>query len=191
MVERTEDDGEAGVLHVMMGGRRYSLPVLTIGKSEEWQADLAVTMAGVPVDMDEDADGALALKRILTEGNKSMFAALAAYDIDGALGGEANMRKRMTQRELKAAIDLIMEAEFPFEQGGRSVAEAFGLPLQVLGAATRMATGAASQRGPSRPSPFTNGTSRMPTSDDDGLPSSSSSDGPMLSAVSNGMTSDD
>jgi hypothetical protein len=179
VAERTEDDGESGVLRIEMGGRAYRLPVLTIAQSEEWQENLAHIMAGVPVDMDDDQTGEVALRAVLTEGPKAMFKALATYDVNEVLGGEANIKSKMTQRELKDAVDLITEAEFPFDEGGRSVAEAFGLSLRVLGAATRMATSAGPRRVRSASGLSPTGVSPMPTSDSGGRPSNSSSAGPM------------
>ena len=181
---RTEAEAEAGDLTITLGGRSYRLPALTIRQGKEWRASLAGALSGMEADIPEDAPdgGEGALRSILSQGPAAKVAALAAYDIGGVLGGLDAIEARMTQRELGAAIEVVMEAEYPFEPDERrSVVEAFGLPLRVLGLASRAVTEGMSRPASSPSGPSRIGASNGPASSAPGPLSSSSSDGPTAS----------
>lgn len=177
---RTEDDGESGFLTIRMGGRDYRLRVLPIDASEEWQTTLATTLAGlqVPDDGDVEDGGATFIDVLLKDGARGRRKALLAYDVDDVLGGEEYVKKRMTQRELVAALEVVLDAEFPFAEERRSVVEAFGMPLRVLALASASAAVDTSQSARSLSGLSPTGDSPTPTSVASGAKSSSSSAGP-------------
>lgn len=185
MVEpRSEEAAEAGLLVITMGGRRYRLPALTLEQGEAWQARVAAGVAAMRVDLPAGAPdgGESALRDLLSQGSVERRRALAAYDVTGVLGGEEAIRRQMTARELHDAVETILDAEYPFDPDGRhSVAEAFGLPLRVLGAASQAAMDVLSRPASSLSGLWPTGASAGPTSVDAGPASSSSSDGPTVS----------
>lgn len=180
---RTEAEAESGYLTVIMGGRPYRLRVLTIEQSEDWQTTLSTTLAGLQVPDDDDVQdgGASFIDALLKDGARGRRKALLAYDRDGVLGGEDYVVKRMTQRELATALEVILDAEFPFVEERRSVVEAFGMPLRVLALASAAAAAAVSpsERSASGLSP--SGASTTAASGASGPKSSSPSAGPTAS----------
>jgi hypothetical protein len=180
---RTEDDGEAGILRITVGGQPVELRVLTIAESDDWKDQLARRLAAMDI-VDPGADGGALLSTLFRVGADARLDMLVAYDVDHVLGDRESLRRRLTQAELARALDLMVEAEGPFGMAdARSVAEAFGKPLQVAAGILRaledLSAPASSPSGPS-----STGDSPTPTSDDGGPGSSSSSAGPMPSSDS-------
>lgn len=172
---RTEDEAEAGLIRVSMGGERFTLPVLTIEKSEEWQAEVGAELSALDDGLGS-GDGTLG--SVLQRGGQAMRTVVLAYDVGGVLGGDDGIRKRMTQRELWQATESMIDAEFPFDEAARrSVAEMFGLPLKALEIVSKTVMEEASRQAkyPSGPSPI--GESTTPASDESGPVNNSSSDG--------------
>lgn len=173
---RTEDAAEAGTLKVVMGGQPYRLPCLTIEQSEEWQEAVGDVLSNLDLGLDDDSRRTM--KQVIKTGGQAELSAVAAYDITGVLGGSDNMRKRMTARELHAAMEVIADAEYPFdEEAKRSVVEMFGLPLRAMGLVSRAVTDDASRRVKFLSSLSPDGASATPTSDENGRASNSSSGG--------------
>jgi len=183
---RTEAEAEAGLLTVVMGGRPYRLPVLPIGESEDWQTTLATTLAGLQVPDDDDLEdgGAAFIDVLLKDGARGRRRALLAYDRDDVLGGEENVKRRMTQRELADALGVVLDAEFPFVEERRSVVEAFGMPLRVLALASAAAAAEASPSARSASGLSLLGESTTPASDASGPTNNSPSGGSTASAGS-------
>lgn len=184
---RTEAEADAALLTIVMGGRDYRLRVLPIDQSEDWQTTLASTLAGLQVPDDDDdlagEGGAAFIDTLLKDGARGRRRALLAYDVDDVLGGEDYVKRRMTQRELATALEVVLDAEFPFDEERRSVVEAFGMPLRVLALAS---ASAAAGMSPSVASPnglSETGASATTASGASGPPSNSSSAGPTASAV--------
>ena len=201
MVEpRTEEAAEAASVTIIMGGRPYRLPTLRIAQSEEWERRVAHGMAAMRDGDPDVAEGEQALREILSQGSLERRNALVAYDHLGhadegescgrcVLGGHEAIRQTMSKRELAAALEVITEAEFPFDpEEQRSVVAAFGLPLRVLGAVLRATTEGWSPPANSPNGHSPTGASPTPPSDASGPESSSSSDGPMASAGSAGRS---
>ena len=177
MDERTEDAALRGILTVSMGGQPYQLRTLTIDESDDWLGKLATGLSSV--ELPEGADGTAAMRALLTASSAAVASLVAAYDLDGILGGLAVIRGRMSKRELRAALDAMVTAEDPFgEDAARSVAEVFGAPSRFLAAGMRMVMAqiasplAASTNGRSRATASTSDASAA-----NGAASSSSSDG--------------
>lgn len=186
MDPRTEEEAEAGTLTVFMGGKPYTLPVLTIAESEDWQAALVQQLQ--TIDIPEGGDGITQMQAIIGGGTKAKMAVLLAYDHSGVLGGADNVRKHMTQQELRRAVDTLIEVEFPFEtDAARSVAEAFGLPMRAMGAYLRQAVDVrASLSGNSASGPSPIGVSPTTVSVANGRRNNSRSAGPTASTGSVG-----
>lgn len=188
--ERTEDLGEVGVLHLTMRGQPVKLRVLTIEESDAWLDTLARLLSGLDVP-DMEGDAAEAMARVFHAGSDARLSVIAAYDIEGVLGGPDAIRKSMSKQELAAALEVMVEAEGPLGLAdARSVVEAFGLPLKRA-AVTLRALGALSrpERSPSRPS--STGASPTPTSTGRGRASSSSSGGRTSSGPSSATPGSD
>lgn len=182
---RTEDEAESGFLTVVMGGRDYRLRVLTIGESEEWQTFLSTVLAGLQVPESDDLEdgGAAFIDVLLKDGARGRRRVLLAYDLDDVLGGEDYVKKRMTQRELATALEVVLDAEYPFVEERRSVVEAFGMPLRILALASASAAVDTSRQERSLSGLSPSGDSPTPTSDDAGHKSSSPSGGPTASGA--------
>lgn len=198
MVEpRTEEAAEAASITIVMGGRPYRLPVLRIEQSEAWERAVAKGVSAMRTDL-EDEDGEAAVHDLLSQGSIERRHSVVAYDHlshadtyerEGCarcvLGGHDGIRKAMSKRELGNAVEVVADAEFPFDaEERRSVVAAFGLPLRVLGAVLRAATEGWSPQESSPNGRSPTGASATPPSDEIGPESSSSSDGPMASAAS-------
>lgn len=182
---RTENDAEAGIVQVRMGGEWFSLPVLTIEQSEEWQAGVGAEIASLDDGLDPEQEAAESITTVLRQGSLAMRRIVVAYDRTEVLGGEGSIRQHMTQRELWEATERILDAEFPFDTTAkRSVAEMFGLPLRALEIVTQAVTEEASRRAkyPNGVSPI--GASPTPSSDANGRENNSQSAGPTDSGAS-------
>lgn len=198
---RTEQEAESGLLTVRMGGEPFRLPVLSIALSEDWQTALARTLADLEIGTDSE-DGAEVIAELFQQGQHARLAALGSYDHFGhlskppedahpercedcVLGGAENIRRHMTQRELGEAVEVILDAEFPFDTTGRrSVEEAFGLPLRVLGLAAQEMAESISARAKSASGRLPIGASTSPASAESGPKSNSRSAGPTASGGS-------
>lgn len=181
MAERTEEDGLDAILLIRLGSEVHELRTLTIVESDEWLAQVSVELArvdlpaiGQPIEGEPDA----ALARFLTESSAAALRLVAAYDRDGVLGGEEAIRAVARKRDIRVALERMVEAEDPFgEDAVRSVATAFGAPSRSLWRMTA-AFVAASLLATSTAGPAAVTASDGETSDDAGPGSSSSSDGP-------------
>lgn len=173
--DRTEEAALSGLLEIRMGGQPYTLPVLTMAQSEAWQRTLAQRLASIDVLPDLD-DGGELMAQLFAAGGQAKLDVVAAYDLTGVLGGREAIRERITQMELAAALEVMVEAELPFGVvAAPSVVAAFGEPMR-LAVATLVAIRSLSERSPSGPS-LTGGLTGPP-SGTDGPTSSSSSIGP-------------
>jgi hypothetical protein len=190
VVERTEDLGLAGVLPLTVGGARRDVPVLSIEQSERWLRHLGTLAEGITMPE--------RLGDLFTVLGPRLVDAVATYETFGAcpeicpdrstapgpehahagvLGGEAEIRRRMTKRELRDAFEAMVLAENPFATDLRSVVEASGpqlramVPLLVATLAERLV------QANWRPTLSGSGDSTPPLSGD-GSPGSSSSSSP-------------
>ena len=183
---RTEDEAEAGLIRVSMGGERLTLPVLTIAQSEEWQAAVGAELSTLDDGLGV-GDGTLGT--VLQRGSQAMVTVVLAYDVGGVLGGEEGIRSRMTQRELWQATETMLDAEFPFDEAARrSVAEMFGLPLKALEIVSKTVMDEASRQAKYPSGPSLIGASTTPASDESGPVNNSSSDGRTANGVSRKRT---
>lgn len=177
VAERTEDLGEIGVLHLTVGGQPVRLRVLTIEESDAWLDTLARVLSSLDVP-DMEGEPADVMARVFRAGSDARVRVVAAYDIEGVLGGVEAVRKRMSKQELASALEVMVEAEGPLGMvDARSVVEAFGLPLKrAAGTLGALAAISRPERSPSRRSGT--GASPTPRSTGPGRASSSSSGGP-------------
>lgn len=176
--ERTEELGEAGLLHLHVGQDIVPLRVLTIEESDAWQATFAESYAALEVPKSPLEGGEL-LRKMMEVGPAATLDLLLAYDLDGALGGRESLRKRMTKAQLRAAFDAILEAELPLDPDERrSVLEGFGLATQLMAATLEVL--ARSVRGSYQSGLSGTGGSPTRLSAVPGPESSSSSDGLMV-----------
>lgn len=176
MIERTEELGLAARLPIVVGGSVVNLRTLNLDESETWQAQLAAKVTDF--DLPDQGDAAAVLTAFTKQPTSVMLELVLAYDADGRL--PADLRKRLTQAELYAAIKQMVIAEFPFVMDARSMAEAFGPQLRAMAASVLFSL---SQRGslPSGPSPI--GESTPKPSVKGSRKNGSSSVGPTASAA--------
>lgn len=184
MSERNEQDALDGILLVRLGGEVHQVRTLFVEESDTWLGKVAaeVAAADLPeVGHMEERPAAEAFAHFLTEAAESAVRLIADYDIDGVLGGEAAIRGRAKKRDLRVAIERMVEAEDPFgEDAVRSVAAAFGAPSRSLWMMVSQIVGvAASLQGLSTDGDSSDTASDGETSDEAGPANSSSSDGPI------------
>lgn len=129
---RTEELGLAARLPIVVGGEQVELRTLNLDESEKWQAKLADGIAGF--DIPESNDPSVVFAALAKQPTKVMLELVTAYDVGKVLGTPASLRKRITQRELYAAVKQMVSAEAPFVTDARSVVEAFGPQLRALAA---------------------------------------------------------
>lgn len=182
MQDRTEEDALGRVLLLRLGGREAAVRTLTIEESDAWLGRVAEEVAALEVPDRPDPDGTFAgaATGFLTRPSSVALRLLAAYDLDGALGGEEGIRATgATKRELRAALEATVGAEDPFgEAAARSVAAAFGEPSRSLWAMVLGMAIAGSVRATSTDGPSSGSDSGGRRSGGRGAGSSSSSDGP-------------
>lgn len=172
MGERTEDLALRGVLPLTIGGDPVELRTLTLDESDEWLDLLSEKLVAVELPSDS---GEAAVRGALSAPAASARELVAAYDVDDTIPDIG----KATKREIKAALDAMVESEDPFGEGvARSVGAAFGAPSQLLAemVAAVLATSPAQAASTTGPLPDT--ASVTGTSGPDGPASSSSSDGP-------------
>lgn len=109
MIDRTEELGLSARLPLVVGGQPVELRVLDLNESDKWLALLN------PIDIETDMSTQLMLDLVV------------AYDVDKVLGTAAELRGRMTKRELNDALNQMVRAEDPFEEASRSVVAASGV----------------------------------------------------------------
>lgn len=180
MTERTEELALSGLLPLTIGGQPVELRTLTIEESDRWLGQLAADLAALEVPISEH-DGMAMLTGFLTSSAGAALRLIAAYDVEGVLGGIDAVRAKASKRELKAALEQMVTAEDPFgEDGARSVAAAFGAPSRLLrlGMSAALDEMAASLREPSMSGPSPGMASATHGSGESGPASSSSSAGP-------------
>lgn len=129
MDERTEELGLAARLPLQVGGAQVVLRTLNLDESEDWLALLADQVAGFDLG---EGDPAQIFTQLAQAPVRAMLELVMAYDHDGRLGSVNDLRKRMTQRELYAAVRQMVTAEAPFVQDVRSVGEAFGPQIRIV-----------------------------------------------------------
>jgi hypothetical protein len=170
--ERTEDAALSRVLHLSIGGEAVTLRTLSLDESDIWLHRLGASIAAI--DVPDDITWLGDIGALLTASAESVRGLVKAYDLDGAL--PADWQERMTKRELKAALEVMVTAEDPFGTDvARSVAVGFGAPSQALQFGMRqvalVSQLARSTAGLSASAPTTD------ASGESGAASSSSSDG--------------
>lgn len=178
MDERTEGLALSRVLPLLVGGQTVQLRTLSIDESDAWLGLVAARLASV--DLDQTLAASESIAELMTWSSSAVVGLVAAYDLDGTLGGIEAIRSTMSKGELKAAMDAMVTAEDPFgEAVARSVVETLGLPSRFLATFTRMEVTraiasqlASSTTGPSAPTDSTIGPSEPV-----GVASSSTSDG--------------
>jgi hypothetical protein len=127
----------AGVIEVVLGGRPREMPVLVMGKSRVWKAELMKSISAVQLP----AQGGYTPEwgtEMATAAADQMVELLAAYDITQALSGartKAAARKWLednaSDRELFAAFLEVLKATFPF------VKDPLAMVMELLGDALR------------------------------------------------------
>jgi len=144
-VERTESQGESGLLTLSCGGQPVTLRALTLAESDAWLATLGDTLASLDVGDEEDArSGDEMLRDLLVQASRAALDLVVAYDLDGVLGGRDAIRATMTKAELKDALEMMVTVEDPLgPASARSVGVVFGGPSLVLEAALTMTMAAA------------------------------------------------
>jgi hypothetical protein len=153
-----------------VGGQVVTLRTLSIEESEKWQDRLAGLASNF--DLPDRADPDAFLKAIARQPTSVMLELVQAYDVDGLL--PSDLRRRLTQVELYAAVKQMTRAELPFLEDARSMVEAFGPQLRAMIASVLFSLyGQASST--SGPSPI--GDSTPASSDADSRTSGSSSSG--------------
>lgn len=173
--ERTEDAGLSGVLELIVHGDKRKLRCLTIDEADAWLEHVGMTIAAMEIT---DSPGADVMAHLLKAGSAAAADALAAYDVDGVLGGPSAIRHDFTPQELKTAMEVVSLAAAPFdEDAARSVASAFGAPSRTLALGLAMTFLRASPQEPSTPGRSDAGASGTTGSARRGRRSSSSSGG--------------
>lgn len=152
MFERTEETALAGRLSILVGGEAVELRTLNLDESETWLSKVGAAIAGF--DLPSGLDAAETFDVIARTPTRVMLELVRAYDVDGTLPEESELRTRFSQRELYAALRQQVTAEAPFVTDVRSVAAEFG-PAIRSGVAAIVADLAAR----SRPASSTNGHS--------------------------------
>ena len=176
MTERDEEAAFRGFLDIAYAGKTVKLRPLSINATEEWLDTIGRRLADIEVP---DAAGAEVMSSLLRAGTAAAVDALAAYDVDGVLGGPEAIRGDMTPAEVKAALDVVMSAAIPFdEDAARSVVAAYGAPARTLAMGMALSFVRASQQEPSTPGVSDAGASGTTRSGRRGRRSSSSSGGP-------------
>lgn len=152
MSDRTEEAALAGRLSISVGGETVVLRTLNLDESEEWLGKVGTEIAGF--DLPGGLDAPETFDVLARAPARVMLGLVLAYDLDGVLPPVVELRKRLTQRELYAALRGMAEAEVPFATDLRSAVAAFG--PQIRTAVGILAESLASR---SRPALSTNGRS--------------------------------
>lgn len=112
--ERSASDIIAGLLHLTLGGTRYSLRVLPIRANREWQASLERGLQGLLSTLDtagDDVAGVLAAFRTATP---QLEDALYLYDRDHVLPPRDELEEVATDTEVLRAVLEVWSAANPF-----------------------------------------------------------------------------
>lgn len=128
MSERTEESALARRLSISVGGEPLELRTLNLDESEDWLAKVGGSIAGF--DLPTGQDAAETFDLLARTPTRTMLELVRAYDVDGKLGEESELRKRLSQRELYEALKVMVVAEAPFASDVRSVVAAFGPDLR-------------------------------------------------------------
>lgn len=110
---RPDDQVAAGYITLTIGGNPTSIRVLRIRENRPWAAafqaatDTAIARIG---DVEQIAD----LFAQLAANEDLMIDLLAAYDVDGVLGGKEHIEQNALPRELVDALQQVVQAAFPF-----------------------------------------------------------------------------
>lgn len=154
MSERSEEAALAGRLSISVGGETVVLRTLNLDESEDWLGKVGTEIAGFDLPVGLDAPETFDV--LARAPARVMLGLVVAYDVDGVLPPVAELRKRLNQRELYAALREMASAEAPFVTDLRSAVAAFG--PQIRTAVEAIAAAALDRY---RPASSTNG--RLPT----------------------------
>jgi hypothetical protein len=135
---RTEQDALDRKVVLWRAGEPVILRTLTIEESDTWLEQL--TERTIRLDIPDDSESGVAvLAALIRSSTNAAVGLVAAYDLDGVLGGVDGIRSTMSKAELAHALEVMVSAETPFGDGARSVAKVFGAPMTALGAGSDLA----------------------------------------------------
>lgn len=112
--ERSAQDILAGEVHVRLGGRSHTLPVLSIGATRRWQATLEGTLTGIFDTVEGAGDDLSQVLGALAGATDQMLDAIYGYDSSHVLPPRAQLEEEATDSEVMAAAFTLWAVANPF-----------------------------------------------------------------------------
>ncbi len=97
----------------MLGDETFVVPVLKIGKADDWRDRLAVEAGATLGLLGEQPNGA-AVMGFLGQNSTTLLGLIRAYDVNGVLPTDDWVRENATEPEVVQAFVLCVAASYPF-----------------------------------------------------------------------------
>ncbi len=111
--DRSVEDILRGRLQMVLGDETFVVPVLKIGKADDWRDRLAVEAGATLGLLGEQPNGA-AVMGFLGQNSTTLLGLIRAYDVNGVLPTDDWVRENATEPEVVQAFVLCVAASYPF-----------------------------------------------------------------------------